>query len=51
MDAMLVRDILNRLNEPILTIHDCFLVDILSISNFIDIINQENNKKIFREMR
>jgi hypothetical protein len=34
-DALLVRQINSLLDEHLFTIHDCFLVDCLNVSNFI----------------
>lgn len=39
-DALLCRQINEKLDTPLLTIHDCFLVDPLNVSNFIIIANK-----------
>lgn len=50
IDALLLRDI-NRASKKIyITIHDCFIVDPLNVSNFILIANQESNKRVFKNI-
>lgn len=47
IDALLLRDINNCLSSPCLTIHDCFMVGNLEVSNFIIVANKQSNIKIF----
>ena len=50
IDAQLIRDI-NRLSKKAyMTIHDCLIIDFLSISKFIINANECSNKKIFENM-
>lgn len=51
IDALLVRDINRNSKQVYLTIHDCFLVDFLSISDFIIIANEQSNVKIFENFK
>jgi hypothetical protein len=50
IDASLVREILIELEEPIFTVHDCFLVDIANTSKLIEITNLKNSEKVFFEL-
>jgi hypothetical protein len=44
LDALFVRLIISDMNYPIITIHDCFGIDILNISHLIEIANLSINK-------
>jgi hypothetical protein len=50
-DALLLRDINRLSNKTFLTIHDCFIVDFLSVSNFIETANKAINIKIFQDLK
>jgi hypothetical protein len=50
IDGLLVRDINNNSKYIYITIHDCFCIDILNVSNFIITANNQSNKKIFKSM-
>jgi hypothetical protein len=47
VDGLLVRDINRYLGEPLISIHDCFLVDMLRVSDFIFCVNVCMNKPVF----
>jgi uncharacterized protein YlxP (DUF503 family) len=47
IDALLLRDINRNSKKNYITIHDCFIVDFLSVSEFIIIANEQSNIKIF----
>ena len=46
IEALLVRDINSHFNPPLLSIHDCFLVDILNVNKFINVANTEIHKDL-----
>ena len=46
MDAVLIRKINIKFGKPILTVHDCLLVDIYSVSKIMGISNNIMNEKI-----
>jgi hypothetical protein len=45
-DGLLVRDINRDCKDIYITIHDCFLVDCISVSKFIISANNQSNKKV-----
>jgi hypothetical protein len=50
IDGLLVRDIIRDSNKVFISIHDCFIVDPFSISEFIILANRQSNIKIFENM-
>lgn len=49
IDSIFIRDILKKMGTNYLAIHDCVLVDVLNVSNFIIAANEVYNVKIFNE--
>lgn len=47
IDGLLLRDINRNSIQIYVTIHDCFIVDFLNVSNFIVNANKQSNIKIF----
>ena len=50
-DALYARDIIMSFPEARITIHDCVITDILSVSIFIEIANEKSNRKIFESYK
>jgi hypothetical protein len=49
-DSILLRDIQKSMNISFLTIHDCVLIDVFNVSNFIISANIQSNTIIFEDM-
>lgn len=47
MDSVLLRDIFKHEKKVYLSVHDCVLVDLFSVSSFIIAANEVFNKPIF----
>jgi hypothetical protein len=50
IDALLIRDINRNSKKIYITIHDCFIVDCLSVSDFIINANNQSSIKIFESL-
>lgn len=51
IDALLVRDINRNTPGMYISIHDCFMVDALYVSDFIQVANNQSNIKIFESYK
>lgn len=49
-DALLVRDINKNFNYCFLTVHDCFMIDMFNVNDFIWIANQCINNNVFENI-
>jgi hypothetical protein len=50
-DALYIRDINKIMKFNYITIHDCFVIDFLNVSNFIICANDQYNIKIFEDKK
>lgn len=50
-DSEIVRRIIDKWENPLITIHDCFLVDLENINEFIDLYNIEMKKSSFKNSK